>query len=79
MDDNELRKLLDAVESASETLSQCHPEPCEIGEGARTLRNNIRSVKEKLFGGQGPSQIATRDYRTNWETIFGVKQVAGEA
>ncbi len=41
--------------------------------------SNEFDVEPALSGGDGPPQVATEQYRTNYDRIFGGKQVVGEA
>ena len=46
-----------------------HEEDCPNGAAER------REAAEK----SGPSQVATEQYRTGWENVFGAKQTVGVA
>lgn len=36
-------------------------------------------AEERKAAGQGPSQVATEEYRNGWDNVFGVKQPVGQA
>lgn len=37
------------------------------------------AIEERETASSGPAQVATEQYRNNYETIFGKKQVVGQA
>ena len=70
------RRLLERVAPLVDRLADDHPEPCPVGELARGVG---RAIRRELGGGDGPAQVASEQYRENFETIFGKRVEPGQA
>jgi len=79
VDKDDLIKALKNTEKVADDIAKEHGEDCPIGEAARTIRDGCRDAHEVLAAGHGPAQVATDNYRRNWDGIFGAKQAWGQA
>ena len=61
----------DKKAGALRALAALHHEECPV---AKVLRAKADAMTTK-----GPAQVATPDYRANYESIFGAKQEVGQA
>ena len=84
-DDETLRRTAEAVEVLADLVSDIHPPDehgdCDIGRFAREVRTAARDVQTEIASksSPGPAQVATAQYRVNYESIFGVKNEVGLA
>jgi hypothetical protein len=78
MDEDDLIKALKTTEHIADSVAQEHGDDCPIGEAARVIRDSCRDAHETLAC-RGPAQVATENYRRNWDGIFGAKQTWGQA
>lgn len=75
-DDND--KLLKKIEAAADTMAEVHEDHGCVFEAIGIIAGDI--VRERLAAGSGPAQVATPDYRTNWDRTFsGKPPVRGQA
>lgn len=79
MDKDDLIKALKHTERVADDIAERHDEDCPIGEAARTIRDGCRDAHQALSVSKGPAQVATDNYRRNWDGIFGAKQSWGQA
>lgn len=78
--DADLIEALEATAVYADAVAEDHKShSCPIGRIARTVRDGCINARERLSGGDGPAQVATPQYRANWDTIFGAKQERGQA
>lgn len=63
-----------------------HDEDCVIGYALGVVADTLDGADtgENFEDGcanssSGPAQVATKQYRNNWDTIFGNRQVVGQA
>lgn len=77
-DKEDLSKLLKDAEDATGSLADRHKHGCPLGEVARSMSNACREARESLTN-KGPAQVATDNYRRNWEGIFGAKRTWAQA
>jgi hypothetical protein len=57
-----------------------HHEECEVGQIFREFADAIDGREaDNAASGAGPAQVATAAYREHYDTIFGKKQVVGQA
>jgi hypothetical protein len=68
--DDDTKKDLDKLLSH---VSRQHPGACLTGEFARAVQARLAS------GSSGPARVATAQYRSNWDGIFGAKPTVGVA
>jgi len=78
MDKDDLIKALEYAEGTAAELADNHKHGCPIEGMARDMSAACREARESLVG-KGPAQVATDNYRRNWEGIFGGKQTWGQA
>lgn len=78
MDKDDLLKALKHTEELAGEVAEQHDHDCPIGEVASAVRDGCREAHE-LLAGSGPAQVATDNYRRNWDTIFGGRQQWGQA
>ncbi len=57
---------------ALRALAAMHDEECPTGQ-------RLRARAEQAEKKSGPAQVATKQYRQGWESIFGAKQTVGQA
>ncbi len=76
MNDDERKRLLERAAHLAGRVATGHPDPCPVGKLARDV---VRAVRRELAGGDGPAQVASDAYRDGWDTLFGKKQVVGQA
>lgn len=70
------RKMLEVVAQAAENTARDHRPTC----GTAKLMTHISEAARRALGAsKGPAQVATDQYRENWETLFGKKQTVGQA
>ena len=79
MDKEDLLKALKHTEQVASDIAEEHSEDCLIGEAARVIRDSCHDAHEVLMAGKGPAQVATDNYRRNWEGCFGGKTQWGQA
>jgi hypothetical protein len=79
MDEDDLIKALKVTENVAATIAEQHDDDCPLGEAARVIRDGCRDAHETLAASKGPAQVATDDYRRNWDGIFGAKSSWGQA
>lgn len=60
---------------ALRALASMHHERCPANRGLNELANDVETQATM----QGPAQVATAQYRVNYESIFGAKQEVGQA
>lgn len=73
-----LEQVLIATEVIADVVAKQHDECCDIGAIARVIRKEAREARESMAAGNGPAQVATDEYRRNYDTIFG-KRPFGQA
>jgi hypothetical protein len=57
-----------------------HREDCGVGQIFRQFADALEGRDaENATSAGGPAQVATAQYRNNYDTIFGKKQVVGQA
>ena len=78
MDKDDLVKVLKITEDVANDLADQHRHGCPIGEIATEVSATCREARNHLTG-KGPAQVATDNYRKNWDGIFGTKQQWGQA
>jgi len=75
VDDDE-KKVLEAVARVADHLETEHrPHGCVVAAFAHALGRAARATATQ----SGPAQVATAEYRNNWDGIFGKKQPRGQA
>jgi len=79
VDKDDLIKALMTTEKVADDIASQHSDDCFIGEAARTIRDSCRDAHQILAAGSGPAQVATENYRRNWDGIFGAKSSWGQA
>jgi hypothetical protein len=77
-DKAELDEILKEAEEATGSVADRHNHGCPLGEMARDMSNTFREARVSLAG-KGPAQVATDNYRKNWDGIFGAKPQWGQA
>ncbi len=75
---DDLSKILQEAEDATASVADQHKHGCPLGQVARSMSNACREARESLTS-KGPAQVATENYRRNWEGIFGGKTQWGQA
>jgi hypothetical protein len=78
-DDKEFKEALEQTAVMAHSITEDHNHGCPVGQVARIVRDACIDARESLAAGSGPAQVATDDYRRNWDTIFGAKQSWGQA
>jgi len=78
MDKDDLIKVLRQTEDVADDIADRHRHGCPIGEVASAVSAGCREARDHLTG-KGPAQVATDNYRKNWDGIFGAKQQWGQA
>lgn len=78
MDKKDLIKVLEHAENIADDVADEHRHGCPIGEAATAISAGCREARDRLTG-KGPAQVATDNYRKNWDGIFGAKQTWGQA
>jgi hypothetical protein len=76
MNDDQRRALEAAAQAADRIADEHHPE-CGTAQILRAIGSAARSAA--AAASRGPAQVATPDYRKNWDTLFGKKQAVGQA
>ncbi len=80
MTKDELLQVLKDGEDVGDAITQEHQDHnCPVGEAARILRDGCGIAYRVLAAGNGPAQVATDNYRRNWDGIFGAKPSWGQA
>jgi hypothetical protein len=77
--ENDLIEALETTTIIANAIAREHRHNCPVGRIARTVRDGCINAREQLAGGSGPAQVATSQYRANWDNIFGNKQTVGSA
>ena len=78
MDEDDLLKALEHTENVADEIADEHRHGCPIGEVATAISAGCREARSHLTG-KGPAQVATDNYRRNWDGIFGAKTQWGQA
>ena len=71
MNDDEKRAVLDGIANR-------HAEDCPAGQMARAAARQYGARADRGTA-SGPAQVATEEYRTHYDTIFGRKAPVPEA
>jgi hypothetical protein len=69
------KKILEEVARRAEAEAEKHDEGCYMRDAFKAIGANARA----MAAGDGPAQVATPAYRSNYETIFGGRVEAGQA
>lgn len=69
------KKILEEVAKRAEAEASKHEEGCYLKDAFKSIGARARA----MAAGDGPAQVATPQYRENFETIFGKRVVAGQA
>ena len=72
-DDNDLAEALEHTAVIADSVAREHRHHCPVGHIARAVRDVCIDARERLAAGSGPAQVATDQYRANWDNIFGNK------
>lgn len=75
---DDLLETLRQTEDIADDIADQHRHGCPVGEIATAISATCRETRNHLAG-KGPAQVATDDYRRNWEGIFGSKSSWGQA
>jgi len=79
MNDDE-KKPENPVAAVLRRAASEHREDCGVGQIFRQFADALEGRDaESAASAGGPAQVATAAYRNNFETIFGQKQVVGQA
>ena len=71
------KKTLEALAQRIDRSADAHDRRCGVAVLLRSVSGSIR--RAIASGGDGPAQVATPEYRANWDTLFGKKQTVGQA
>ena len=69
------KKTLEEVAKRADACAEDHEEHCYMHHAFRSIAKNARA----MAAGDGPAQVTTPAYRSNYETIFGKRVDAGQA
>lgn len=82
VDHDAIDRVLDEGEAALDEVIEQHGEGCFVREMAEEVREEARGLRvqnARARSSSGPAMVASRAYRSGWDTLFGTKTKAGEA
>jgi len=82
-DDDSAKRLIRVLDDIADTAEQTateHVEECPAHDFSKDVSRIARRTAGALRSTSGgPAQVATSQYRANWDTIFGRPTVVGQA
>ena len=77
---DDMKKHLTAFAQAADKVAAEHaPHGCGTTPILNAVSRTLRTAVGKGGKSKGPAQVATPEYRNNWETLFGSKQTVGQS